>query len=111
MSTYLIPLERKEFFLSPAGLPTWIKEDDEILLITLDWLDKLDGETISTSAWTDNGVTTSSASNTTTTASMTVTKTDGYSINKITTSGGRTLWQRAAFVSPSYVRRDRDYGR
>lgn len=78
---------------------TWPDKDpEEVLDYQIDWTDRLDGDTIATSAWTvPTGITQNS--NTFTTTATTIWLSGGtlderYELtNRITTAGGRTMDQ------------------
>lgn len=58
----ILPLERTRWFSDRDGALATSKRSDEILLLSLDWTDQLDsGETVSSVAYVDDGVTTSGA--------------------------------------------------
>lgn len=80
------------------GIETVAKDEDSIVSYTLDWTVDLAGDTISSSSWTVDGVTTSANSNTTTTTTIKISGTDGTAKNKVVTAAGNTLIKRVAFV-------------
>ena len=74
------------------------KDPDEILDYQIDWTDRLAGDTIASSTWVvPDGLTEASSSNTTATTTVWLTGgtlDDDYEIlNRITTTGGRTMDQ------------------
>ena len=74
------------------------KDPDEVLDYQIDWTDRLAGDTIASSAWTvPSGLTKESDSNTTTTTTVWLssgTLAEDYEVlNRITTTGGRTMDQ------------------
>lgn len=74
------------------------KDPNEVLDYQIDWTDRLAGDVIATSTWTvPDGLTEGSTSNTTSTTTVWLSDgTDGedYEIlNRITTTGGRTMDQ------------------
>ncbi len=109
-ATYHARKRRNAFFENDDGLPTAVKTEDESFTVTHDWADRLNsGETISTSTWTDDGVTSSGGAISGTTVTATVTKTNGRLKNKITTSSSRTLEQWFGFVAPEWAGKVKDY--
>jgi len=86
----------------PAPYPSYEKDPASICVITLPWAKDMKGETIVTSTWDADGLTSIATSDTDTTASITVSGgTDGskYSmVNTIVTSGGQTLVKRAVVL-------------
>mgnify|MGYP001590501062 CR=1 FL=1 len=98
-STVILPLERTRYFPFRDGIATTKAVDDEIQLV-LDWTDELaSGETVSSAAYVDSGVTTSSKSVATPLTTCTVNKT-GYTTVTVTLSTGRTRERRVYFISP-----------
>lgn len=90
-STVVLPLERSRYFTNEDGDLSTSKRSDEIVQLVLDWSDQLaSGETISSVAYEDSGITRSSTSNTTTTTTTNVTGT-GYTEVTVTLSTGRKL--------------------
>jgi hypothetical protein len=85
-----------------AGLEFPSKDPDEVLDYQIDWAAKLaQAESISTSTFTvDGGVTVQSSSNTTTTTTVWLSAGNEGAVanilNRITTSGGRTMDQTVA---------------
>lgn len=74
------------------------KDPDEVLDYVIDWSARLDTDTISTSAWTvPTGLTDTDEDHTTTTTTLWLssgTLGEAYEIlNRITTTGGRTMDQ------------------
>lgn len=74
------------------------KDPDEVLDFTVDWSARLDGDTISTSAWTvplgiTAGVDTKTASTTTLWLSGGTLGSTYDIVNRIVTAGGRTMDQ------------------
>jgi hypothetical protein len=74
------------------------KDPDEVLDYSVDWTNRLAGDTISTSAWslvTASGIVLGAASNTTTkTTTFLSAGTEGATAiirNRVTTAGGRTM--------------------
>lgn len=99
MATYYQPKQRTEWFIDGDGVPTICQHRDAVKPHTVDWADALDAsETISSSTWTANGVTTSSPGNTTTTTTVTVSGTDGSLTNTVVTSASRTLVRVLRFI-------------
>ena len=81
------------------GFPKWDDKDpDDVDSFGIDWATRLDGDTIASSTWTvPDGLTQDSSSNTTTTTTVWLsggTDGDDYEVlNRITTTGGRTIDQ------------------
>lgn len=111
MPTVYTPLDRRAHYTDHDYLPTFVQHEDEVINYVIDWTDLLNGETISTSTWTDDGVTSSSAAISGATTSANITDTDGEVENKITTSGSRTLIRRLRFRAPQWADKATDYGR
>ena len=98
-STVILPLERTRYFRDADGNLATSKREDELLTVVLNWADQLaSGETISSAAYEDFGVTRSSTSNTTTTTTTSVTK-SGYFEVTVTLSTGRKLQQLVRFMA------------
>lgn len=109
--THIFPLERNRWFRDRDGVPATVKTEDEVVAIVLDWTDLLaSGETISTSTWVDNGVTTSSRAIASLTTTCNVTGADGETENTIVTSSSRTLQRVVRFYAPQGVSSGPDYG-
>lgn len=97
--TTYIDSARKQFFADEDGVDSIGKDSGSKESYTIDWADDLStGETISTSLWECSGVTSTSPSNTTTTATTWITESSGYATNEVTTSTGRTLRKTLRFV-------------
>lgn len=95
-STVILPLERNHYFADADGIISTEKYQDEILQLVLDWSNELaTGETISSAAYVDSGITTSGKSTTSTTTTCTVTGVGSTEIT-VTLSTGRKLqrWVR-----------------
>ena len=102
MPTHRVQERRNVFFRDVDGMLSVARHEDEVAPVTLDYSDALDtGETVATSAWDADGVTLSGEATTTTTASATISGTDGEIQNTITTSAGRTLVQEMRVVGVS----------
>ncbi len=98
-STVILPLRRTRWFRDADGNITYSKRWDEILQSVINWADQLaSGETISSVAYEDHGVTRSSTSNTTTTSTTNVTG-GGYFIVTVTLSTSRKLQKIIRFVT------------
>lgn len=111
MPTLYLPLERSEWFKDKDGVWTTSKHTDEVKPYSFDYTDVLNsGETISTSSWDANGVTTSSPALATPVATVTVTGTDGSLQNTLVTSASRTLVYTYRFVGVPTGAGSRDYG-
>ena len=97
-TTVILPLERSRWFRNERNELSITKHPNEIIRLTLDWGDMAlaSGETVSTAAYTDSGVTRtlSSVSGNTTIATFEGT---GYTEINITTSASRELIQRVNF--------------
>ena len=89
-STVYAQLERSRYFQDQDGVLATSKREDESLELVLDWTDRLSSDTISSVAYADSGVTTSSKSNTTTTSTVTITGI-GYTTITATLASGRIL--------------------
>lgn len=99
-ATVYMPLERSRYFRDEDGALATTKREDEQLQLVIDWSDQLaSGETISSVAYVDSGVTRSSTSNSTTTTTTTVTGIGETEVS-VTTSAGRVLQQVARYYSP-----------
>lgn len=98
-------LERDRSFEDDDGARAYVKTDDEVLPLGIDWSDVLDetGETISTSTWTDDGVETSTPDIDGLTTTCLVTGTGGQVVNKITTSLGATHQRVRRFYEPEWA--------
>lgn len=90
-ATYYEKAQRSPVFEDNEGFLVWTKGEDTTEDFVLDWTDRLDGDTISTSSWDMDGPTSVSESNTTTSATIFVSGSSGRMTNTITTAGGRTL--------------------
>jgi len=99
------PIRRDSgFFRDLDGVPTHVKRADEIIQVNLDFTADLAGaETISSAAWEDSGITTSSRSLATPVATATVTGTNGETVVTATLSTGRKLQRKLRFVAPGDV--------
>lgn len=100
--TVILPLERSRYFRDHDGLLSISKRSDEIVSLPIDWTDQLSGETISSVAYVDSGVTRSSTSNTTTTSTTLVTGVGETEITTVT-SGGRKLQMVVRFYDAEGV--------
>lgn len=111
MSTFRVPLRRNRYFRDVDGIDATSKRTAEVLSETIDWTDRLDGETISGATWTSRGATISGESYTDTTTSATITGV-GEVVIQVSTSGGRTLEMMLRYYgidtrSQDYVTPDR----
>lgn len=82
-----------EFVKDDEGFTSLTMDEDETLDITLDWTGWLGTDTISTSTFTGDGVTAASSTNTTKTATTTLSAPGtpyGSVVNQIVTAGGKT---------------------
>lgn len=82
-----------EFFTDRDGFAAARKDPSAVLDYTFDWSRRLDGDTITTSAFSSTGAAIDAQSNTTTTAAVTLSGDPGPVsdiVNTITTGGGRT---------------------
>lgn len=103
-SAVILPLERTRYFRDRDGVLATSKRYDEIVQLVLDWTDQLaSGETVSSVAYEDSGVTRSSTSNTTTTSTTSVTGTGETEIT-VTTSAARKLQAVVRFYGAEGVR-------
>ena len=98
MTTYQKQDRGAKWFRSVDGIWTTEKQFEGIDIDTQDWTDFLGGETIATAAFTADGVTLNSSSNTSTTTTANVTGAGSLHID-ITTSTGRMFreyfrWRR-----------------
>lgn len=102
-----------EWFLDEDGVPTTSKHRDELLPIAIDLSQHraiLAGATVSSASWKDQGVTTSSRSTTSTTATANVLGTDGALTVTITLSTGEIVVRTRRFVGvPEGRRKSSDY--
>jgi hypothetical protein len=106
--TFYEPLERTRFFEHLDGIGTVIAEDDDV---QVNWNlgDFLaSGETVSSAAYEDSGVTTSGKSVSSPTVTFTVTGW-GYTTVTATLSTGRTKEKTWYFLPPDYAARSSDY--
>ena len=90
----------KPFFRDADGYDAVWKDPDSVLDYTVDWSRWLGSDTISTSAWTVDGITKDSDSSTTTTTTIWVSGGNspyGSATNKIVTAGGRTVERTIRF--------------
>lgn len=100
MTTHVLSNERSRFFHDEDGLLSVTKEDDATESVTIDWSERLDsGETISSSAWTLDGLTQIAASNTTTATTLRFNGGPGEAKNTVVTSAARTLIERVRVKS------------
>lgn len=80
-----------QFFRDIDGVLAFVKHRDDLVKITLDWTDDLDGsETISSAVYTSHGPTLSGSSTSTPNTSINVTGIGEFDI-KVTTSNSRVL--------------------
>lgn len=102
MAKLRVPLARNQWFRDHEGIWTFPQHKDATHIHTLDYSAAMDelGDTISSVAFTDQGVTTSSSSVSSNVVTVTVAGTDGYVENTLTTSGGRTMVYTYRFVGP-----------
>lgn len=101
--------KRRPWFLNEDGEISFVNDPDATQSFVIDWSNELDsGETISSVAYTANGVTLGSTSNTTTTTTLPVTGTNGSVEVKVTTSASRVIVKDIWFYSP--LGTDDDYG-
>ncbi len=99
-STVFSPLERSRYFRDEDGALATTKRQDEVLKLTLDWTDDLaSAETVSSAAYVDSGVTTSSKSVATPQTLVTVSGVGEFEIT-VTLSTGRKL-QRVVRYYPT----------
>jgi hypothetical protein len=92
MATFREPIARTEYHIDGDGIPVFVRHRDMVGPISVDWTDALvSGETVSSSTWATDGVTTSGAALATPVATITVTGTDGSVTNTVVTSTSRTL--------------------
>jgi hypothetical protein len=71
-AVYLLP-ERVRYWRDRDNVLSISKREDEVVPLVINWSDRLEGSTISSVAYVDNGVTRSNTSNTTTTSTTHVT--------------------------------------
>jgi len=95
-STVVLPLERSRYFVDRDGVLSTSKREDEIMQLILDWTDQLGSDTISSVAYVDSGVTTSSKSTTTTKSTCNVTGVGETEITA-TLASGRSLQRVVRF--------------
>lgn len=96
-ATVILPLERTRYFRDKDDVLSTTKREDEIVDLPLDWSERLlSGETISSVAYDDSGVTRSNTSNTTTTTTDYVTG-HGETEITVTLSTGRKLQELVRF--------------
>lgn len=99
-STVILPLERSRYFTDSDGHLATTKRSDEIITLSINWGDQLaSGESVSSVAYVDGGVTSSSASLSTPTSTITVTGTGELEITA-TLSTGRKLQRVVRFYAP-----------
>lgn len=91
-----LPTERSKYGRDASGALFTSKDYDDDVQLVLDWSGYLGDDTISSVAYSDNGVTTSSKTNTTTTSTCTVTGL-GFVDITITAASGRTYVQRVKY--------------
>ena len=90
-STFYQPTVRSRWFKDRDGIVSTSKRSDEIIGVVINWAPQLaTGETISSVAYEDSGVTRTGVSNSTTTSTCNVTGI-GYFIVTATLSTGRKL--------------------
>jgi hypothetical protein len=98
------------WFRDRDGVFTTVQDEDETNTYTFDYNNHLNsGETVSTSTWANEGVTTSSASISSGVASVKITGTNGQAKNTIVTSTARTLIYRYRFVAPQSANPSQGY--
>ena len=96
-ATVFMPLERSRYFRDTDGALATTKRQDEIVQLVINWTDYLaSGETVSSVAYVDSGVTRSSSSATTTTSTTSVTGVGETEVTA-TLSTGRVLQQVVRF--------------
>tara|TARA_R100001443_G_scaffold47628_1_gene60202 strand:+ start:145 stop:489 length:345 start_codon:yes stop_codon:yes gene_type:complete len=87
-------------FKDHKGYPSFWKDKDEVLTYTVDWSRFLGTDTIASSTWTVNSVTSAATTNTTTQTTIKVSGdpgNEGWANNKIVTAGGSTKEQSIKF--------------
>lgn len=88
--------------IDSGAMPTRQKDPSSVQNLTLNWARELAGETISTSTWTTDGLTSAATSNTDSTATIRLSGgTEGVSYevqNTITTSGSQTFRKKAVVL-------------
>jgi hypothetical protein len=95
--TAFLPLERNRWFRDRDGILSTTKREDEIVGMTIDWSRQLaSGETISSVAYEDSGVTRTGTSATTTTTVDNVTGIGETEVT-VTLSTGRKLQELVRF--------------
>jgi len=72
MTAYLQP-ERVRYWRDQDDVMSIAKREDEVTPLVINWSDRLEGSTISSVSYVDDGVTRSNTSNTTTTSTTHVT--------------------------------------
>jgi hypothetical protein len=109
--SHVFQREQTRFFIDNDGALAAVKDNDEVIAVSLDYSNLLDsGETISTSTWTDDGLTTSTRANTTTATSCLAARL-GDTKNTVVTSTGRTLVHYVRFYAAEGLPRRHDYNR
>ena len=100
-STVYEPLRRTRHFTDRDGVLSFSKAEDDELRVVLDFTDYLaSGETVSSAAYADSGVTTSSKSVSTPQVIFTATGT-GYTTVTVTLSTNRTVEKVVRFYNSS----------
>ena len=99
MATVVLSESRRPTFADRDGVETMPKSESSVSTVTLDWADLLaSGETISSAAWSDDGVTCTGETISGATTYATVTGTSGETQIKIVTSASRTLVRTIKFI-------------
>lgn len=109
-STVILPLSRRRHFIDRNGELSYSKRYDEKLEVRLDFTDRLkSGESVSSMAYEDSGVTRSNTALASNVASFDATGL-GYTIATATLSSGRILELAVNFYDSSGTQLG-DYGR
>lgn len=107
--SFTVPTERRPYFIDTDGNLTYTKREDEVVTRAINWGPQLySGESISSVAYEDHGVTRSSTSNTGNVTTTSVTGT-GYFEVTVTLSSGRKLQRVVRFVSTEGAGPSSDY--
>ncbi|WP_025899060.1 phage fiber-tail adaptor protein [Sneathiella glossodoripedis] len=95
--THVLRKDRRGLSVGSTGNLIAYQDKDETLDYTIDWSAWLGSDTISSVAYTANGITLTSSSNTTTSVTVWTTGTAGELVMTITTTAGRVKQETITF--------------
>jgi hypothetical protein len=103
-ATVILPLERSRYFVDRDGYLSTSKREDEKTTLVLDWTDQLaSGESVSSVAYVDSGVTSSGAALTSPNSTIVVTGVGEVEVTA-TLSTGRILQRVVRFYDSAGAR-------